>query len=596
MEFAGRLKKVRIKLIMIGICLIFLGGYSLIQEWKDQEKNTTKKVFDQYTDAFFKENISTNEITMHFLLENPEKYRLEQAKNLYPSMDQGSVLNEKIKISKEIEKLKKFKQKELTKKQKNTYMVLMDYLRRQKNLSMYPYYERILGKTSGQQAQILLTLSEYRLKNEKDIKSYFQLLNGLDGYFDSLIEYSKEQVKRNLFLSDQSLKEVLQQIQNVIKQKENNMLVATFNLRIADIKGINAAQKKKYCRENKKLIGTKVLPAYEKLYSHLQALNGNGKNENGLYYYKNGKEYYKVLVAQKTGSDKTIEEMIEISDRSIEKCLRKLIKLQKKYPNSINEYRNHKKNIKIVQNPQNILNKLRQKMVKYYPKAPKVSCKIKYVHKTMEEYTSPAFYMVPAIDSYKENVIYVNQAQTAELYPTLAHEGYPGHMYHWNYMIENEEPELLMCLDNTGYMEGWTMYIEANCLKYFDFGKEQDIADELSQIYTIDMRLSYVVSALADILVNYYSYDKEQLSKTFSNYGFDAAVSESVYETVVSIPGLYPCYYLGCYELLQMRKQAETELGAEFDEKEFNELLLETGICYYSQLEEVVDNYIEGRK
>ena len=60
MEFAGRLKKIRIKLIMIGICLIFLGGYSLIQEWKDQKKNTTKKVFDQYTDAFFKENISTN--------------------------------------------------------------------------------------------------------------------------------------------------------------------------------------------------------------------------------------------------------------------------------------------------------------------------------------------------------------------------------------------------------------------------------------------------------------------------------------------------------------------------------------------------------
>ena len=143
------------------------------------------------------------------------------------------------------------------------------------------------------------------------------------------------------------------------------------------LKEINAAQKKKYCRENKKLIGTKVLPAYEKLYSHLQALNGDGKNENGLYYYKNGKEYYKVLVAQKTGSDKTIEEMIEISDRSIEKCLRKLIKLQKKYPNIINEYRNHKKNIKLVQNPQNILNKLRQKMVKYYPKAPKVSCKNK---------------------------------------------------------------------------------------------------------------------------------------------------------------------------------------------------------------------------
>ena len=71
MEFAGRLKKIRIKLIMIGICLIFLGGYSLIQEWKDQKKNTTKKVFDQYTDAFFKENISNiNNITLSYIRYN----------------------------------------------------------------------------------------------------------------------------------------------------------------------------------------------------------------------------------------------------------------------------------------------------------------------------------------------------------------------------------------------------------------------------------------------------------------------------------------------------------------------------------------------
>lgn len=92
MEFAGRLKKIRIKLIMIGICLIFLGGYSLIQEWKDQKKNTTKKVFDQYTDAFFKENISTNEITMHFFLENPEKYRLEQPKKSLSIHESGKCL------------------------------------------------------------------------------------------------------------------------------------------------------------------------------------------------------------------------------------------------------------------------------------------------------------------------------------------------------------------------------------------------------------------------------------------------------------------------------------------------------------------------
>ena len=495
--------------------------------------------------------------------------------------------NEKIKISKEIEKLKKFKQKELTKKQQNTYMVLMDYLRRQKNLSMYPYYERILGKTSGQQAQILLTLSEYRLKNEKDIKSYFQLLKGLDGYFDSLIEYSKEQVKRNLFLSDQSLKEVLQQIQNVIKQKENNMLVATFNLRIADIKGINAAQKKKYCRENKKLIGTKVLPAYEKLYSHLQALNGNGKNENGLYYYKNGKEYYKVLVAQKTGSDKTIEEMIEISDQSIEKCLRKLIKLQKKYPNIINEYRNHKKNIKIVQNPQNILNKLRQKMVKYYPKAPKVSCKIKYVHKTMEEYTSPAFYMVPEIDSYKENVIYINKAQTAELYPTLAHEGYPGHLYQNVYYAARNDDPVRYLLDYPGYSEGYATYVEVFSYSMMDAEGYGDIYQQMNmEMYEYNLALCSRV----DLGVHYEGWKKKDVRAYLRSFGMDDSQADELFQMIIENPANYLSYYIGYQEFHELLTDYKKMAGNKYSLKAYHTEILDAGPCSFDILRRRIES------
>lgn len=53
-ELEGRLKKVRIKLIMIGICLIFLGVYSLIKEKKDQTKNTSQEAFNQYVTTFFR--------------------------------------------------------------------------------------------------------------------------------------------------------------------------------------------------------------------------------------------------------------------------------------------------------------------------------------------------------------------------------------------------------------------------------------------------------------------------------------------------------------------------------------------------------------
>ena len=82
-ELEGRLKKVRIKLIMIGICLIFLGVYSLIKEKKDQTKNTSQEAFNQYVTTFFRESASENEITKHYLLENSEKYGVKQSHRLH---------------------------------------------------------------------------------------------------------------------------------------------------------------------------------------------------------------------------------------------------------------------------------------------------------------------------------------------------------------------------------------------------------------------------------------------------------------------------------------------------------------------------------
>ena len=584
MELAGSLKKIRVKLIVIGICLIFLAVLSFVKE--DHKDNSDQEKFQRYTISFFKENASANEITMHYLLENPEKYGLKKSKSLYGKMKKEDVLNEKNKISDEIKKLKKFRKKELTRKQQNTYEVLMDYLSRQEKLAMYPYYERVLGKSSGQQVQILLTLSEYRLKNEQNIKSYFKLLRGLNAYFDSLIEYSKEQVKRNLFISDESLEETLKQIKSVTTQKDN-MLAATFNLRISEVKGINAATKKQYCRENKKIVKMEVIPAYERLYSHLQALKGNGKNKNGLYYYKNGKDYYEALVAQKTGSAKTVEEMIEISDQTIEKCLRKLIKLQKKYPNIINRYRKSKKNIKIVQNSQKVLNKLRQKMVKYYPKAPKVSCKIKYVHKTMEEYTSPAFYMVPAVDSYKENVIYINKSQTAELYPTLAHEGYPGHLYQNVYYAAKGDDPVRYLLDYPGYSEGYATYVEVFSYSMMDAEGYGDIYQQMNmEMYEYNLALCSRV----DLGVHYEGWKKKDVRAYLRSFGMEKSQADELFQMIIENPANYLSYYIGYQEFHELLTDYKNKAGKQYNLKAYHTEILDAGPCSFDILRRRIES------
>lgn len=585
MELAGSLKKIRVKLIVIGICLIFLAVLSFVKE--DHKDNSDQEKFQRYTISFFKENASANEITMHYLLENPEKYGLKKSKSLYGKMKKEDVLNEKNKISDEIKKLKKFRKKELTRKQQNTYEVLMDYLSRQEKLAMYPYYERVLGKSSGQQVQILLTLSEYRLKNEQNIKSYFKLLRGLNAYFDSLIEYSKEQVKRNLFISDESLEETLKQIKSVTTQKDN-MLAATFNLRISEVKGINAATKKQYCRENKKIVKMEVIPAYERLYSHLQALKGNGKNKNGLYYYKNGKDYYEALVAQKTGSAKTVEEMIEISDQTIEKCLRKLIKLQKKYPNIINRYRKSKKNIKIVQNSQKVLNKLRQKMVKYYPKAPKVSCKIKYVHKTMEEYTSPAFYMVPAVDSYKENVIYINKSQTAELYPTLAHEGYPGHLYQNVYYAAKGDNPVRYILDYPGYSEGYAAYVEG--FSYSMMNDAEGYGDIYQQMNMEMYEYNLALCSRVDFGVHYEGWKNKDVRAYLRSFGMEKSQADELFQMIIENPANYLSYYIGYQEFHELLTDYKNKAGKQYNLKAYHTQILDAGPCSFDILRKRIES------
>ena len=82
--------------------------------------------------------------------------------------------------------------------------------------------------------------------------------------------------------------------------------------------------------------------------------------------------------------------------------------------------------------PRLILENLKQQIQDDFPSVPSVSCQIKYVDASLEKYLSPAFYLTPPMDRMNEHVIYINPAgnyDSLSLFTTLAHEGWPGHLY-----------------------------------------------------------------------------------------------------------------------------------------------------------------------
>ena len=87
----------------------------------------------------------------------------------------------------------------------------------------------------------------------------------------------------------------------------------------------------------------------------------------------------------------------------------------------------------------------------------------------MEEFLSPAFYLTPPMDTGAPNVIYINhgrQISNLELFTTLAHEGFPGHLYQTVYFGRQSPSHIRYLIDYSGYVEGWATYVESYAYSY----------------------------------------------------------------------------------------------------------------------------------
>lgn len=237
-------------------------------------------------------------------------------------------------------------------------------------------------------------------------------------------------------------------------------------------------------------------------------------------------------------------------------------------------------------NPVTLLNLLEEKIGNAFPMPPQTAVSVKYVAKEMEEHLSPAFYMIPAIDNYNDNVIYVNQSHMGDmmtLFTTLAHEGYPGHLYQTVYFAETEPDPVRNIFDFGGYVEGWATYAEM--CSYYLAPVEKDQAKLLQKYSSILLG----VYTLADIGIHYEGWSREDTQNFFAVYGIkDRASVDHIYDLIIGCPGNYLKYYIGYVEFLELKKEWIAEKGDGFSQTEFHEAVLNVGPAPF----EIVEKYM----
>lgn len=598
MKKKGALMKRQIPIRIFALCMaltLAVCGCRMEQDVSDKTSSSTvstaketslQKKFDRYLEKLFKESIEDDSIQLHYTLKNPERYGIKGKEKL-PGMVQDQDMKKE--THKEMEELQKFSYKKLCRRQRFAYDALYDYLKYKEQCEKYPYYKTILSPTTGIQAQLPVIFCEYRLNTEEDVITYLHLLEQTAQYFQSVMVYEKEQIKRGLFMSDDDVDAVVSQIHQYIGAKENNILIETFGERLLGIKNLKKERREVFLKENQKIVMEKVLPAYAKLADDLKVLKGNGTNSAGLAGFPKGKSYYKALIQQKTGSSKSVSEIIAMAQKDLLSCLYETAKLSKKDPEAYEEYANLNIKPYTGNNPQQILLKLQKKMKKDYPEGPQAACDIKYVHSSMEKNASPAFYMIPAIDSYEQNTIYINKSQMEnfnQLYATLAHEGYPGHLYQNIYYAARREIPIRYILEYPGYSEGWATYVEAWSYKTVEAGK---YTETLSKLNILGMKFNLALCSRIDLAVHYEGWNLEKVKTYLRQFGVSEMKAEKLFHMVVREPANYLSYYVGYREFENLKDYYKEKAGKQYNLKTYHKIILDAGPCSFDILKRRID-------
>lgn len=555
-------------------------GILLLSGCQSETSAGQNRQFRQFTKQLFCQELSSNTISLHYTLKNPKEYDIRENEVTFGTFptDHKNLLAAVENLE---EVLKTFDYNKLSVENSLTYDVLKYYLNMTERDAEYILYDEPMGLVSGVQTQLPVILSEYPFYEQSDVDTYLQLMKTTPEYFASLLKFEQKKSKAGLFMSDKMAEQVIEQCKAFRDMGENNYLYSTFAERVWTVTSLSDKQKSDYIQKNARMMKAYVLPAYDNLICTIEKLKGSGKNEQGLCYLPKGKDYYEQVVEASTGSTRSVEEIRDMTRRQMTEDLEAMERVMKISEKEVNA--------SIPQNPTSILQDLQTKITTSFPELPDTTYEVKYVPKAMQEHLSPAFYMIPAIDAYNENVIYVNEAQignTMALFTTLAHEGYPGHLYQTVYFANTNPDPIRTILNFGGYVEGWATYAEM--CSYYLAPLTKDQATLLQKNSSIVLGLY----TLADIGIHYDGWSREDAIAFYKKYGIgDEDNINRIYDLILGSPGNYLKYYVGYVEFLELKKDWVKEYGNQASQKEFHKAVLDVGPAPFK----VVEKYI-GRE
>lgn len=550
--------------------------------------------FQTLTDTMFQKEIVSSTLNLRYTLEHPQNYGIDHYPITYGNTQNISLVAAASPTLDDYRRaLFAIPCEQLSFDDRLTYDILSLYLENEKAGEAFLLYQEPLSATIGVQAQLPVLLAEYPFDTKEDVTTYLALIAQTDTYFSTLLQFETEKSRNGLFMNDVNADAIITQCTSLLSMEESdNFLLTVFNEKIDALPFLTDQEKDAFKKQNRTAVLSHVMYAYSILSDGLKSLKGTGVNENGLCYFPKGKLWYEYLIRSLTGS------YLPLS--GIEKRIR--VKLNEdliSYRELLPTYQNRSVTeafALLPKDPSAILLNLKNEMKKEFPDTPKVNCKVKYVDEALSAYLSPAFYLTPPIDDLKNHVIYINPSASLDplsLYTTLAHEGYPGHMYQ-NLLSAAHLSPIRSLLPFGGYTEGWATYVEMESFRYAARASDKPDAAVFADLNRLNRSFMLGISSLLDICIHYHGFTLQDTRRFLENLGFkNEKAADSLFYSILESPGNYLKYYLGYLTFLDLRAYFEEQYPDTFTLKDFHEKILSIGPCQFPVLEKYLKTAYE---
>lgn len=574
-------RKMGIRLAGLGLCIaiLFTGSMSAFSSLQAKKQPD----FSSYTQLLFQEQLATDTIGLHYTLAHPEAYGITGHEISLGSLDEANIHYTRLSCENIRAACKSFDYDSLTTDQKLTFDILNYTLDQELEGCAYYYYEEPLNPINGIQAELPVLLAEYTFRSQGDVEDYLALLSIVPDYFTDLVSFEEQKSAKGLFMPSFAADAIIAQLSSLLSPPAFSCLSETFPEKLSTVPGLSEKDRASYLKEHQTLIEQSLCPAYEALSAALSRLRETSKNEGGLCHLPGGADYYAYLVKKTTASAHSITRMNEMIAEKRQQDLSELGKIIHSNPDILSQMSNVKLKWK---DPEEILSHLKACMTADFPSPPDNTYKVKTVEPAMQKFLSPAFYLTAPMDDPDENNIYINPAYTRsdlEVFTTLAHEGYPGHLYETISSYEQELAPLRHVLNFGGYTEGWATYVEM--LSYYYTGLDETLARALQ----LNASATLSLYASIDIGVHEEGWDRDIVLEFLSDYGISSVeAADHVYELVVETPANYLKYYVGYLEFLELKKDARAHYGSDYNDKSFHQALLAIGPAPFS----IIENYL----